>query len=80
MSKLLAAVVAGLMFVSAPAFAEDNEPKLKEVCKDVIGKDGKVVKNKDGTNKQTCKTIKVRKKYEGTSIEEAKKELSEKKK
>ena len=31
-------------------------------------KDGKVVVNKDGTNKQTCKTIKVHKKLEGTEV------------
>ena len=28
----------------------------------------KVVVNKDGTNKQTCKTIKVHKKLEGTEV------------
>jgi hypothetical protein len=80
MNKLVTAIVASFMFFSVPAIAEDNAPKTKQVCKDVVGKDGKVVKNKDGTVKQTCKTIKVRKKYEGTSIEDAKKEISEKKK
>ena len=48
-----------------PAHAET---KTKEVCKDVVGKDGKTVKNKDGTTKQACKTIKVHKKLEGTEV------------
>jgi hypothetical protein len=51
--------------LSAPAFAET---KTKEVCKDVVGKDGKTIKNKDGTAKQACKTIKVHKKLEGTPV------------
>jgi len=46
------------------------ETKTKEVCKDVVGKDGKTVKNKDGTAKQACKTIKVHKKLEGTPVPE----------
>lgn len=40
----------------------------KEVCHDVMGKDNKPVKNKDGSVKQQCKTIKVHKKHEGTEI------------
>jgi hypothetical protein len=51
--------------VSAPAYAET---KTKQVCKDVVDKDGKTVKNKDGTAKQACKTIKVHKKLEGTPV------------
>jgi acetylglutamate synthase len=49
------------------------ETKTKQVCKDVVGKDGKPVKNKDGTAKQACKTIKVHKKLEGTPVPPAKK-------
>jgi hypothetical protein len=49
------------------------ETKTKEVCKDVVGKDGKTVKNKDGTPKQACKTIKVHKKLEGTPVPDKKK-------
>lgn len=44
----------------------------KEVCKDVLDKKGQVVKNKDGTVKQQCKTIKVHKKLEGTKVPEKK--------
>ena len=42
--------------------------ETKKVCKDVIGKDGKTVVNKDGTVKQSCKEIKVHKKLEGTEV------------
>jgi hypothetical protein len=51
--------------LSVPAQAET---KTKQVCKDVIGKDNKPVKNKDGSTKQSCKTIKVHKKLEGTPV------------
>lgn len=53
---------------STLALAEKGEVKTKEVCTDVVGKDGKPVKNKDGTVKQTCKTIKVHQKREGTEV------------
>jgi hypothetical protein len=68
-------VVAGVSFLSwnNPAFAAEDGPKTKEVCKDVTGKDGKAVKNKDGSTKQTCKTIKIHKKHEGTAVPEGKK-------
>lgn len=64
--------------ISTVTFAADNHaaadaakadaPKTKEICKDVVGKDNKPVKNKDGSVKQQCKTIKVHKKHEGTEI------------
>lgn len=56
--------------LSVPAHAE---AKTKEVCKDVVDKNGKAVKNKDGTVKQQCKTIKVHKKLEGTPVPDKKK-------
>lgn len=56
--------------LSVPAQAE---AKTKEVCKDVVDKNGKAVKNKDGTVKQQCKTIKVHKKLEGTPVPPPKK-------
>jgi hypothetical protein len=64
---LIALSIMGL--VSTSVLAQDKEPpRTKEVCKDVVGKDGKPVKNKDGSVKQTCKTIKIHKKYEGTEV------------
>jgi hypothetical protein len=56
--------------LSVPAQAE---VRTKEVCKDVVDKNGKAVKNKDGSVKQACKTIKVHKKLEGTPVPPAKK-------
>jgi len=50
------------------AKADEAKAKTKQVCKDVTGKDNKPVKNKDGSVKQSCKTIKVHKKHEGTEI------------
>jgi hypothetical protein len=71
MKKLLALLIAAAFI--APVMAADDAPKTKQVCKDTIGKDNKPVKNKDGTAKQTCKTIKVHKKHEGTPVPEKKK-------
>jgi azurin len=56
----------------ATAFAADA-PETKKVCIDVQGKDGKPVKNKDGSVKQDCKTVKVHKKHEGTAVPDGKK-------
>ena len=72
MKKLLALLLVVAAF-AVPAFAADEAPKTKQVCKDTIGKDNKPVKNKDGTVKQTCKTIKVHKKHDGTAVPEKKK-------
>jgi len=41
------------------------EPQLKTICRDRIGKDGKVT--------QDCKTIKVRPKLDGTTVPPEKK-------
>ncbi len=60
---------AGLaLTLSYPAFAGGE---MKEVCKDKVGKDGKVVMDKK-TNKpvQECKKIKVHKKVEGEKVPE----------
>jgi hypothetical protein len=66
-----AAVIAvAAVTMSMPAQAE---AKTKQVCKDVVGKDNKPVKNKDGSTKQNCKTIKVHKKLEGTPVPDKKK-------
>jgi hypothetical protein len=66
MKKLLAII---MLAVLSTAYAGGEE---KKVCTDVVGKDGKVVTNKDGTTKQTCKTIKVHKKVEGEAVPEKK--------
>lgn len=56
-----------------PVLAADEAPKTKQVCVDVM-KDGKpVVDPKTKKNKQTCKTVKVHQKHEGTAVPEKKK-------
>jgi hypothetical protein len=40
----------------------------KTICRDVVGKDGKPVLLSDGKAKQTCRTIRVHKKLEGTPV------------
>lgn len=63
-------LLAGLM---SSAVAQDtkteNKGEMRTVCTDVKGKDGKPVMDpKTNKPKQTCKEIKVRKKYEGTAV------------
>ena len=54
--------------------AAPAKPETKRVCIDVQGKDGKpVMDKKTGKPKQNCTTVKVRQKFEGTKIEDAKK-------
>ena len=66
MKKLLALLA---LCVASTAFAGGE---TKEVCDPVKDKAGKVVKNKDGSDKQTCKKIKVHKKVEGEKVPEKK--------
>ena len=53
---------------SAMVYAADELPKTKQICTDVKDKNGHVVLNKDGTARQTCRTIKIHEKYEGTPV------------
>ena len=63
--------VAGLCLVlSGPSVAGGE---VKEVCTDVKDAKGNVVKKADGTPKQTCKKIKVHKKFEGEKVPDGKK-------
>lgn len=69
MYKLIVATFFTALLFPVTIYGADDvkkdEPKMKKVCKPVKGKDGKVLKNKDGSDQQKCKTIKVHKKYEG---------------
>ena len=67
MKKLLALLA---LCVASTAFAGGE---TKEVCEPVKDKAGKVVKNKDGSDKQACKKIKVHKKVEGEKVPDGKK-------
>ena len=64
--KLLFALLTSLALVG-PAYAGGEK---KEVCTDVKDKAGKVVTDKAGKPKQSCKTIKVHKKVEGEKVPE----------
>ena len=67
MKKLLALLA---LCVASTAFAGGE---TKEVCEAQKDKKGNVVKNKDGSEKQVCKKIKVHKKVEGEKVPEGKK-------
>jgi hypothetical protein len=61
-------ILALALAFAVPVYATDAaKPETKRVCKDVV-QNGKVVKNKDGSNKQECRTIKIHKKHEGTKV------------
>jgi hypothetical protein len=50
------------------------EPQYKTVCLDVQGRDGKpVIDPKTNKPRQNCTKVRVREKFEGTKIDEAKK-------
>ena len=68
MKKLLIAAAALGLFGTAFADEAPEPKKTKQVCKDIVGKDGKPAKNKDGSVRQACKTIRIHKKHEGTEI------------
>jgi hypothetical protein len=57
------------LLTTNPAFAGGE---TKEVCEPAKDKAGKVIKNKDGSDKQNCKKIKVHKKVEGDKVPEKK--------
>jgi hypothetical protein len=61
MKTLLAIIILG---ITASASAVET----KQVCTPIKDQVGHVVLNKDGTAKQTCHTIKVHKKYDGTVV------------
>jgi hypothetical protein len=74
MKKLLALLVASAFVMPVMATEEKKAPEVKTVCIDVQGKDGKpVIDPKTKKPKQNCTKVKVRPKFEGTKIEDAKK-------
>ena len=89
MKLLATAVFAGMLAFGTAACAKEEPkkevaaevkkdaapaPATKKVCLDVQGKDGKpVIDPKTNKPKQNCTTVKVREKFEGTKIEDAKK-------
>lgn len=80
MKSLSALLVAGLFTITTAACAGEKkeepkkQPETKQVCVDVQGKDGKPVMDpKTKKPKQNCTTVKIRPKFEGTKVEDAKK-------
>jgi hypothetical protein len=68
----LKAVPVAVELTAVPVAVEavKEAPKTKRVCKDSKDKSGNVIKNKDGSTNQVCKTIKIHKKHEGTKVPE----------
>lgn len=89
MKLIATALFAGLISFNVAACAKEEtkpvnpqitdavtqtEPVYKTVCLDVQGKDGKPVMDpKTNKPKQNCTKVRVREKFEGTKIEDAKK-------
>jgi len=71
--KAVPIVVEAVKVVPIVVEAVKEAPKTKRICKDSKDKSGKVIKNKDGSAKQACKTIKIHKKHEGTKVPDGKK-------
>lgn len=71
MKKVISVIfVAGL---ALPVYAADPpKAETKQVCMDQKDSAGNVVKNKDGSAKQTCREVKVHQKHEGTRIPDKK--------
>ena len=61
MKTLLAIIILGIA-------TSANAVETKQICTPIKDQSGHVVLNKDGTTKQTCRTIKVHKKYDGTAV------------
>ncbi len=71
---IIATAMALTVACSAYAAEDKKEPETKKVCVDVQGKDGKpVIDPKTQKPKQSCTTVKIRKKHEGTAIPDGKK-------
>lgn len=64
MKKYIFATITSFFVLSYTYASAEN----KTICKDVVGKDGKVVVSQDGKPKQSCRTIKIHKKLEGTIV------------
>jgi hypothetical protein len=64
MKKYIFATITSFFMLSYAYAAAET----KTICKDVVGKNGKVVLSQNGKPKQSCRTIKVHKKLEGTPV------------
>jgi hypothetical protein len=69
----LYAIILSLAVGLGLASTAQAEAQVKEVCKEVIGKDGKPMKDAKGKPVQKCTKIKVHKKVEGEKVPDNKK-------
>lgn len=60
--------VAGLCLPVYASDTPDTKKETKQVCVDVKDNQGNVVKNKDGSARQNCRTVRIHQKYEGTAV------------
>ena len=75
MQNLLKHLLLGFCLVLCIATLTHNQPawaEMKQVCVDVKDRAGQPVKDKSGKVKQTCRTMKVHKKLDGTKVPEKK--------
>lgn len=70
MKRILFATIIALNLVGCAKTEDAHAADIQTVCIDKIGKDGKIVLDKDGKPQQDCKKMKVHKKLEGTKIPE----------
>jgi hypothetical protein len=69
----LSAIIVSLALGLGLAAPAHSAAEVKEVCKDVVGKDGKPVKDSKGNPVQKCNKVKVHKKVEGEKVPDGKK-------
>jgi len=69
MKKILTSLLLSVSMVAC--YAADEPKETTKVCVDVV-KDGKPVLDKKGNPTQQCKTMKVHKKLEGTTVPDKK--------
>ena len=66
-------ILALALAFGSTAYADAEPPKTKQVCVDQIQNGKPVIDPKTNKPKQTCRTVKIHKKYEGTEIPDNKK-------
>lgn len=68
MKRILTSVVLALGVALTINTAHAEEHEVRVVCKDKVGKDGQVIKGKDGKTQQECRKMKIHKKLEGHEV------------
>jgi len=66
MKKLVLALILTSWAISATA--ADVAVNTRRVCHDLRNRSGQLVKNRDGSVQQSCRWIKIHKKYDATRV------------